>query len=144
MIPTISPVSIYYHTYHIFLFLWWDLLRSTLPAAFKYNTVLTTGSTLYIIPMTYLFYKYFWELVPFDSFHPFCSPPPASSNHQSIVCICIFSFLFFIYFYIPHIREIIWYLSLSDLSHLAYHLTGPFVLQMARYSFTVILFFFVF
>ena len=55
------------------------------------NTVLlTTVTVLYITSLWHLFYN--WKFVPFDLLHLF-HPPPASGDHQSVLCLLSLFFL---------------------------------------------------
>ena len=68
--------------------------------------------------LTSLGLMYIWKIVLFDSLHPFYRPPtPASNNYQSSVYI--YEVLFYLFFQIPHLIEIMQYLSFSVLFHLA-------------------------
>ena len=85
----------------------------------QFSVINYSHHAVHYFPMTYLFYN--WKcalLTPFTHF-PYHPPPPpssVSSNHQSVLCIYE---LYFFFFKIPHISEIIWYLSFSDLFPLA-------------------------
>ena len=55
-----------------------------------------------------------WSANPFTFFHPV--PPPPSLGQLSVSIFCLFLFCSLVYFvhWIPHISEIIWWLSFSD------------------------------
>ena len=55
-----------------------------------------------------------WKVISFDHLHSF-PLTPAPGNHLSILSF----YEFVCFFQIPHISEVIWYLSFSDLFHLA-------------------------
>ena len=55
MFPTVNFVNIHHLTLTTFYFLWWELLRSTVLATFKYTILLTISRTLYGAIHSYLF-----------------------------------------------------------------------------------------
>ena len=76
-------------------------------------------------PRTYLLYNRIF--IPLALLHPVYPPTLTSDNYQSVLCIyeldfCLFACLLVFCFYfvlIPHLRDIIWYISLPDLFNLA-------------------------
>ena len=76
-------------------FLWWEFLRSTLLAAFryKYSIINHHHHAVHYIPMTYLFHN--WKFVPLDSVTHF-THLPTSGNHQSVLCIYEFKGIAFV------------------------------------------------
>ena len=91
--------------------------------------------------MTFKFYN--WDFAPHHPFCLFCPSPlpfPLAITHLFSVSVslflpfCVCLLLWFLFFFkIPYISEIIWYLSFSDLFHLAQYPLGPSMLsQMAR------------
>ena len=75
---------------------------------------------------------YFWIFSPVS--HP--SKPPLICNHWFVLCIYESPSVLFVYFviYIPHISEIIWYLSFSNLLHL-FHSRPIYVLTNGKILF---------
>ena len=92
-----------------FLSLWWELLRSTLSNFQIYNTTLT------IIAMSYIRSP---ELIPFitESSHHLTNNSQFPWHPSLWWLPCYFCFWVWL-FYIPHISEIIQYLSFSNLFH---------------------------
>ena len=93
------------------LFLWWEHWRSTLSAAFKYNTAgLTVLTMLYLrFPRTCLTTGSFYLLANISP----VPPPLAPCNHHSTLC----------FYELSSFRVYIWVISysirLSDFFHLA-------------------------
>ena len=73
-------------------------------------------SILSIVTILFIILFYSWKFVPFDPLHPFCPPstPHPLGNHQFVLWDWL---LYFAFFRIPHIIEIMRYLSLSDSFH---------------------------
>ena len=97
MITTIGLVDIHHDAYLHFFLLWWELLRPTPLATFKYTTQYyhLCHSAVHNIPIikNNLFYN--WKFVPFAHLHRFTHPSlPTSDNHQSVLCIYEFRFFF--------------------------------------------------
>ena len=77
--------------------------------------MLTIATMLYVtsLELIYLEARSLYILTTFTHFFQF--PPFTSGSHQSVLCFYKFGFLK----NIPHISEIVQFLSLSDLFHLA-------------------------
>ena len=76
----------------------------------KCNTILLTVVTMLYITYPWLITGNLYVLIAFIHFsYP---PAPTSGNHQSFLCIYEFCLLLLLYIcLIPHLSEIIWYLS---------------------------------
>ena len=111
MIITISLFNIYHYSYLQIFFLWWELLRYTFLAAFKYTTIITIR--LYIISpgLIYFIIRSFYFLTISTDFTQHLPShlwqPPICSLYLWV------QFCFFIFFQIPHMNDIIWHLSFS-------------------------------
>ena len=73
------------------------------------------------ISMTSIFYD--WKFLPLEPLHSYLLSLP-SGNYQFVLCIYEFGFILFCLLFVLLFRfhilsEIIWYLSVSDLFHLA-------------------------
>ena len=75
---------------------------------------------VYCIPVAYLFY--YWRFVPLNPLHLFNPPSlalsPLASTSSLYLGVCFhFGFLSYFVFKVPHVSEVMWCLSFSDLFH---------------------------
>ena len=103
--------------------------KITLLATFKYkiSSINYSHHAVNYIPMTYLFYN--WKSVPFDLLHPFLTPPTLRLWQPPICSLyvrvhfeeegCLLAW-FCLWFYIPHLTDIIRYLSFCRGSFITY------------------------
>ena len=97
-------------------FLWWDLLRFTFSAAFKYDTILSAVVTVLYIISSELIYLITGGLNLLTIFSHFAHPSPPTSGIVSLFSVSMSLALF--RFYIQ-VRSYGICLALSDLFHLA-------------------------
>ena len=131
VIISISLVNNHQHTeLHIF-FLWCFKIYSFSHFPI-YNIILLAIVTTLYLTFPWLFITESLNLLtPFTRFtHP---QHLTSGDHQSVLCIYE---LLVVFFKLSHIKEIIQYLSFSDLFHLAYCPRGTsMLLRMARFHY---------
>ena len=65
----------------------------------------------------------------------FISPNPTFCRWQPPFCSLYLWASFVLFFKFPHIREMIWYLSWTNLFHVVKHPWGPFMLQITVFHF---------